>query len=420
LIVFIFGFVISLVSMGRANAGEIQTTILQFQQGRLYFPAGRETLVYPHSEFAVYENDDSLFSGRIEVSELGVSYSRALDIAFDNTVIDKLTAVIQTAAVDSVSAIIIGTVYFNQAPYSPVFPDLFGYFAEPGRTDVFFAESGSAITIRRYISPAEMQLDFESGVLDGYFSYDYPRTCDSGIITVSSPAPYFVALLPNVSTLYNQRGIMTTALYYRVNDDNPGSLFGGDGIIVQTCPTAVMDSCPRLLKYSPVKSQQLLSILKPIKNAVRIGSSEREFQPTATYFADVLWREKIETHLLLGRSAADLYLAPVPIMAESLCLSLEFIRDFIARDTVAGRSVNNNVRLLDNYIKEIKVSESRDRKLEYAARSAELLWQDLGVFTLYRPRVYFTHRENIAGAGFDRNGYMNLRKLIKLRLPGGS
>ena len=402
-----------------AKATELRTNILQYKQGRFYFPAGREVLVYPHCTFSIFNGDDSLLSGRIKVSALGVSYSDPVETVLDSAMLDKLTAVITTADIDSTAAITIGTVYFNQVPYSSMFPDLFGLFGSSDRSEVFFTESGNAIKIKRYLSPAEMKLAFESGAIDGYFSYNYPQSCDTGLMISSAQAPYFVALLPNISTLYNQRGLMTSSLYYRVDDGNLGNLFGGDRAVAQNCPEAMPDSCPRPLPYDLLKGQQLLNVLKPINGPVRIASSEREFQPTAMYFADVLWREKVETRIQVGQTGADIYIAPVPVAADSLWLSLEYIKTFLSRDTIAGRSANKNLQLLNNYINEIKAADSTDRQLEYAKKSAELLWQDIGVFSLYRPRVYFISRQDIGNAVFDKDGYMNLRELVKLRLPNG-
>ncbi len=401
------------------NATELKTNVLQFKKGRFYFPAGREALVYPHCTFSIFNGDDSLLSGRIEVSAQGVSYSDPVEIVLDSAILDKLSAVIATADIDSTAAITIGIVFFNQVPYSSMFPDLFGLFGSSDRSDVFFTEAGNAIKIKRYLTPTEMKLAFESGAIDGYFSYNYPQSCDTGLMITSAQAPYFVALLPNMSTLYNQRGLMTSSLYYRVDDSNLGNLFGGDKAVAQNCPEPRPDSCPRPLPYDMLKGQQLLNVLKPINGPVRIASSEREFQPTAMYFADILWREKVETRLQIGRTGADIYIAPVPVAADSLWLSLEYIKTFLAHDTIAGRSTNKNLQLLNNYIREIKAADSLDRKLEYAKKSAELLWQDIGVFSLYRPRVYFISRQDIGNADFDKGGYSNLRELVKLHIPGG-
>lgn len=414
----ILTIVFALAITTHATAANIETKILQFKDNRFYFAAGREALVYPNCDYVILNGDDSIYSGKIEVSSLGVSYSYPVNPDFGLAHPDGMTAAINTADSDSVSAITLGAVYFNQAPYSPVFPDLFGLYAEPQKTNVFFTESGNAIIIKRYISPAEMQLDFESGVIDGYFSYKSPRNCEPDISIISAPAPYFVALLPNVSTVYNQRGLMTASLYYRMDDGNIGNLFGGDGVTAQNCPMAIADNCPRPLPHDPIRGQQLLNVLKPIDGAVRISSTEREFQPTAMFFTDILWRDKVETRLQLGRSGSDLYIAPVPVKPDSLSLSLEYIAAYLSRDTVSGRTINKNLQLLDNYIKEIKRTPTPDRKLEYAARGAELLWQDMGVFPLYRPRVYFVHRDHIGMAAFNENGQMNLRRLVKLKLPG--
>ncbi len=401
------------------DATELKTNILQYKQGRFYFPAGREALVYPHCSYVLFNGDDSILSGKIEVSALGVSYSDQAGAALDSTILDKLTAVITTADIDSTAAIAIGAVYFSQVPYSSMFPDLFGLFASPKNSAIFFTEAGNAIKIKRYLSLTEMKLAFESGAIDGYFSYNYPQTCDTDMMITSAPAPYFVALLPNISTLYNQRGLMTTSLYYRVDNGNLGNLFGGDKASAQNCPEPMPDSCPRPLPYDMLKGQQLLNVLKPISGPVRIASSDREFQPTAMYFADVLWREKVETRLQIGRGGADIYIAPVPVSTDSLWLSLEYIKTFLSQDTIAGRSANKNIQLLSNYINEIKSADSLNRKLEYVKKSTELLWQDIGVFALYRPKVYFVCRQDIGSVAFNKDGYVNLKELVKLRLPSG-
>ena len=345
-------------------------------------------------------DNDTVAVGTIEFSGPGISYSHPLPNLSDTGNMGSWQTLIDAAEVDSLSPIVLGTT---------------GYI--PNDSTVSSTTTGAPVSTVRYASPLAMQLDLESGKIDGCFSYNRYPTVKRGYDIVSSPAPYYCAIVPGVSEHAQRNSLLTTALYYRFNEDKYSVVFDGDGVTSLNRLCITSGDMPRHYDYDPGRGRTLGRELAHSTRTVSIAVSDHNLEKAALYFSDILSRDRIRTSLADENEKADCALVFVPIDLSDRGLSLRYLYDRLAADTTRGESVNQTIRIVGKYLELEQTtvdSVQTDRFLTLAEQS---LAEDIGVFPLFRPGIYFIARKDLKGYSFDPSGRFDVSGLVKILLP---
>jgi len=390
-----------LISSGLRADNILESSILQFQQERFYFPVGTESLVHKDCQFVILNENDTIHTGNVDESYIGVSYSYPVDSLYDTLQLDNYKVFIQPATIDSLSKIDIGYISPNQISYEG------------------FIDLDYRIKYHRYNNNFEMILDFESGNLDAFYSFSQYHTNLGNTSTISFPAPYYIAIIPNLSSQIYHNGFLTTSLYYRYDPGLMPILFNGDDCQTINCLVYNDKLCSRYYPYDPYRGQVLLKQYRPLPKTITIGITDQSWGKTAEYYADILSRDRIRTVIEKKNEKCDFTLAPVPIYRNKTIKSLRYIHHLLSQDTSKGNDINENLRIIGNYIKSAETAaDTLNLISERFQRLAETgLWDEIGVFPLYQPTIFFTTHKNITGHTTDSTGFIDQNKLYKIILP---
>ena len=377
----------------------LESSILQYQMDRFYFPAGVESLIYKDCRFIIFDESDTVHTGYIEASYLGVSYSYPADSLNDSLEINDYKVFIQPVSVDSLSSIKIGYTSINQIT--------------PG--DSF--EIDDRINYYRYDNNFEMILDFESGMLDAFYSFSQYQTNLENTYTISFPAPFYIAIVPNPSSLINSNGVLTTSLYYRYDPNLMPILFNGDNCQSINCLSWHENRCERYYPYDPYRGQMLLKQYRPLPKRITIGITDQSWDKTAEYYADILSRDRIRTVIENKIDNSDFHMTTVPLNEKDRISSLTFIHSLLCSDTVEGYDINETINIIGDYITSAQNTSDTLINKHYFNLAETALWDEIGVFPLYQPTIFFTAHRNVAGNTFDDDGFIDQNKLYKIILP---
>lgn len=412
-VILIFSLVFSAILAGVLSASEIANPvscrIVQYNQGRLYFSAGEEARIYPHAKFTVLASPmaDTVVTGYIEHSWIGISASFPLDSIQKVTATDDLVALIEPAAVDSSSTITIGT-------------DIAGlrWYVEDS--------SDNRLEVRRYQHHSLMEQDFRSGELDGCLSFRKPRIDSREITVMEQPLPYIAVLIPNIGREANARGLLTTSLYYRFDHARPGLYFEGS-VVPRMClrlthdgTTGKNDAETEIRPYplDPERGRRLIENMtgRPTKVSIYYGSPDLE--RLAHYFGDILARDRFEVEITDHRRAADLYLEFLPLSSDVPATTVYAVQHKLERDSIPGSLANEPLKISAGFADLLESAGSRLEYYSYLDRMSRLLITDLGVFPLFRPTAYFGADRNLQGVRFDPDGYLDITTAVKVIPPG--
>ncbi|MEW6412734.1 MAG: hypothetical protein AB1483_09715 [Candidatus Zixiibacteriota bacterium] len=400
------------------SAAEFESKILQYKHGRIYFDAGEEQLIFPGSRFTLYRDDDSVYSGRIERAFFGISYSAPTFNFSDSSKIDKLRALIQTADIDSVSTIVLCCRDLTASEMiSPVIDSTGALVIRSGK-DPLFAARGNSVRIEP-VDDYVLTSDLAGMTCDGVLSTEpLPEPFSAPDKVVVHDAPFFAALLPNLSKETNRDAYPSTSLYYRfdVRIMWP-AVFGSKTPTPVHRLYAVSGVSPRSYDYDPDKGRQLLSKNHNRPKKITIGVLNSRLQKVAEFFADVLSRDKINVQINQNDTEADLLLTFVPIVWDDPAVSLWYILGLLSTHEPATKAQREALTIAASYVQNSRSAEDAATRFYFCRLADRSLQQDLGVFPLFRPSVYFSPGMNLMEAGFDESGYPNLETLTKLRLP---
>ncbi|MEW5923070.1 MAG: hypothetical protein AB1746_03700 [Candidatus Zixiibacteriota bacterium] len=413
----IFICAVVLLVVGEIQAAQLQSKVLQYKLDRLYFSFGEEAFIFKNGLFILYDGADSILAGKIELSQPGVSYSFPLADSLVIDDMDSLYALIETADIDSVSRIRIG---FDL----PEFQKLNERHNEniPGEIAPalqFLTTAGNILEIAFYESFMEMTMALEAHQIDGFISMNEYRPSNDAVTTTACPAEFFAALLPVISHPVNNRGILSTSMYYRFNEAQSAAYYNGDGARPFNTLYLKDSTGSRFYEYNPERGRKLLNALDKKPKEIAIAVSERTLYKTANYFIDVLNRDRMKCRLEKDRNKNhDIYLDFVTISEDDPVTSLRYIVNVIAADTSAGDPVNTVLRIIDNYIRRGDAMMGTNETAYYYNRAERSLVDDLGVFPLYRPTIYMTSYKYITGFTYDM--YINSRfdEIGRIILPG--
>jgi len=382
---------------------------LQFKLDRLYFDRGREAYIFRNCRFVIYRGIDTIYAGCIEASYPGVSYSYPTDGSLDSLPLTDLHVWLERAPVDTVSPLVIGHV-----GYLPLDPD-----RELIGTDTLgHPLSGNPVVIRTYESTFEMNLAFMSGNLDGALSYRRVGAVDEDARRVTRPAPFFVAMLPNPASELNRGGFLTTSLYYRLDPGRMPLYFDGDRVEPYNRLGAGGEMAERPFPYDPAAGRDLLQSLHVRSRNVQIRSELPQFDKLAGYFADILSRDRFFTSYGGDDTDPDVRLIAVPIYDEILP-SLHYIYDRLIADTTATQRASEVIVIIGGYLDLADAATDPIKRDHYVQLTEIAMRDDLGIFPLFRPTLFFTLRAGLIGEPFSRADYPDLSHITKVKLPQG-
>ncbi len=398
---YLFALLIGFVySSTCAFAAPKSSSILQYSHQRLYFALGSDENVYPDARFIVTSGDDTVVIGRIEFSGPGISYSFPLESALDTVDVHSWKAVIYAADVDSLSPIILGTTGYS-----------------PGNDTTVTADTGSPVTVVTYSSDLAMQLDLDAGNIDGCFSYSRITALRPGYQILSSPAPYYCALVPGIGDHAQRNSLLATALYYRFNEDKYSLAFDGDGLTPVDRLCIAFEDSPRHYRFDPDRGRTLGRELARSTRSISLFVSDHSLEKAALYFSDILSRDRIRTSLADTDGKADCRLVFVPIDVFDKGTSLRSLYDYLVADTSVDQPINQTVRIIGKYLELARTTHDSTQVTRFLAMAEQSLAEDIGVLPLFRPSVYFVARNDIKGYSFNPSGQFELSNLLKIRFP---
>ena len=383
-----------------AIAAPMASRILQYSHQRLYFANGSDDNVYPDARFVVTIGTDTVASGTIEFSGPGISYSYPIENMLDSSEEHSWQAVIEAADVDSLSPIVLGTTGYNPS----------------GDTDII-TETGSPVKVVTYASDLAMQLDLEAGSIDGCFSYDRFPVIKPGYEFASSPAPYYCTIVPGIADHAQRNGLLTTALYYRFNEDKYPLVFDGDGLIPIDRLCIALGDSPRHYRFDPDRGRALGRELAHSTRTISLYMSDHSLEKAALYFSDILSRDRIRTTLADDDGEADCRLIFAPVDVSEKGTSLNFLYQYLIADTSAGDPVNQTVRMVGKYLELVRTTHDSTQAARFLALAEQSMAEDIGVLPLFRPSVYFVARKEIKGYSFGPSGNFEVCRMVKIRFP---
>ncbi len=389
-------FLISSISV---SGQSLDCGILQYKLDRLYFPHGTESDLFKYSPFTVYLNSDSIYAGTLEFSGQGVSYSFPTYNYFDTLNIALFHTILEPAIEDTLTKITIGISEFDM-------PEI----------GICLIDSGSVL-FRQYDSHIRMLLDFEEGFLDGYLSYGTPDTYNKETGIAYSYAPYYAVIMPNLSSGVNYHGLLSTSLYYRFDPSQPYTYFDGNRVIPQDCFYDKDDSCFRAYYYNTEDGRRLLESMRQRPKRISISTSDRVLDITGQLFADILSRDRIRTDFVAASEFADIRLTFIEYDSNQPLTGFNNILDLLAHDTAAGDIINKSLELAAVYLQSARCADHPKKEKHYLEKTERVLKEDLGVFPLFRPTVYFIANRALKGYRFDDDGYLDLTETVRLLLP---
>jgi len=390
----------------------LEAEILQTKMNRIYFSSGVEENIFQDCFYFLIKSDDTLLTGYIEKSYPGISYSFPIDSLSNIIFNDSCTAFIQAAAIDSLIPISIGVL--KSIPYgsSSNFPGLTSKLSPGDSISEATSKYGNIIHTHLYDSETEMLLDFEAGIIDAFISYKSNYMLNQNKILVSTPAPFYVAMIPNISKPVNEKAYLTTSLYYRFNEKRISTLFDGDNVTVQNCLFPCLRKFKRMYEYNPENGRNLLNYLDDKPKKIYIKLENESLEKLGQYFADVLSRDRIKTRFTEDNDKADINLKFV-----SLYDPFYSILTFIESDLLKYKDTNNTFLELLDILEYYKTVTYMTSQIYLPERIQRPLIEDVGVFPLLRPSLHFISNENLKGVQFDIDGNIDISNLRKIILP---
>lgn len=378
-----------------ANADSTDCTILQIKENRIYFNCGTEEMVYPYSDFYLTDGNDTLYSGEIEFSLPGVSVSFADSAGDEITGIETLNIVIERAIPDSSQEMILALppdLYSN--------PDLLGIAADE-RISKIEKQSGS--------------INGESySVIVDYTPYREP---DEHHLAASFPAPFYIAMVPNLGSKKNRKGILPTSLYYHHNSYKAGLVFKGDGIVPYNRHYESTDTFSRKYEYSTIKGEKLFKSRADAKEEIALYVEYSSFTKYAEYFAIFINRYMSRARFTENPSDADIRFLAIPIRPDSIqTASMHFLIKLL-RESDTSAVYDEHLNLAEEYLGFADRSGDSTGRKRYLEMADNILQTDLGVFPLFRPRIYISLRNDLTGTPTIEQNRIDFTNITRLVFP---
>ena len=406
-----------LVTHPSANAQQLECDILQYKLDRLYFSAGDEALVYPGCEFMVLRSGDTIYSGLIDQSYAGISYSQPTFNFTDTIDLDKCIAVIIPAEIDSLSPITLGC-----QETDPIIllltPDSIVRDPSGVKVRLESSDGGRAVTLEQ-MDGYSLTTGLREREFDGFLSIaDFPEHISRNRTVSRCEAPFFAVLIPNLSRESNRDGFLTTSMYYRFDVATVfADLFDDRVPSPMHRLYAVSGHPPRAYPFDPDKGRKLLSKNKGRPNKVSIAIMNRRLKKVGRFFADVLSRDRVRVETVAGNADADMTLAFIPINWQDPLVSLKNVFILLAREKPLSDAALESLAIVQGYLDNALSSHDAATRFHFCRLADRTMQQDLGVFPLFRPTVYVAVGDNMTNIQFDESGYLDIDAIVKLKLP---
>ena len=395
---------IIVVTVSFALAGEHRCDILQYKLDRFYFSAGEEASIFAGSRFVIVCGSDTLFEGGIDASYPGVCYSAVSERNFDADSFDDCAAVIATADIDSGAVINIGLGDIDRLETEIIFPDSFANLVNPIK--LTFDPAGDNIAA-----------SFETGRLDMFVSYDSSHFTVRDANSRSAPAPFFAALVPNPAKAVTAGGMLATSLYYRFSSFYLPFMFDGDRAEPVYSFFKADGTGLRAYPYDTEKGARLFKNIDSPPSTLTLSIGSRSLRKTADFFADILARDRVRVNIVEHDPDADFFIVFVPLETDSVLTGLKFIHRLLSRTEITDRSFNENLTIIGDYLEAAAKATDTAVCFHYCRLADRSLKNDLGVFPLFRPRLFLTSAKRITDCGFDPVGRPLTSGLHKLLRP---
>jgi hypothetical protein len=397
----------------------IEAPILQNRLDRLYFGIGTEAAVYPGCSFHVLCQTDTLARGTIEQSLPGISYSYPLTPPVALPSLEDCHAIVDPARIDSTSPIIIAAPHIlNTLTQTDHLPrDHAGAIDDPATAPM--TSAGNRLILTDTIPFIDAPASLQFGMIDAFLDYRDHTTALPQSNAASSPAPYLAVLLPNLSRPVNREALLTTSLYYRFSAERLSLVFPGDRVLPLNCLLLDNAECPRPYPYDPPRGRRLLSQIDPPVRDLRLGVADPSLQRTGLLFVDVLARDRVSASLLMHDQAteADCRIAWISAPLGDLLTPLQHILRHLTAMNSPHSTHRDVLETVDRYLTAAADAPDSAGRLAYARLAAQRLSADLGVFALFRPRLFFHAQPDIMNITFDRSGRPLFTNLQRLLLP---
>lgn len=383
---FIFISITSLVS-----AGELKTDILQYRNDKLYFAGGKDVLIFKNQHFSVFNKDNQqIYSGKIEQSLEGVSFSSPTELFFDSLSIKDCYAVIETADIDTVSEIKIGF-------------------------DVSNVCSGTKDSTIRLIPFHRDYPDKDVLTLDGLLSYNRIYYINLGN-TKYHPAPCIAFILPNLSKKVNEQKYLSTSLYYRFDNMQLSYLFDGTDPAYESSFINNDSILERTYKYDPERGKRLARNIRNKPDSLIIGS-DPYLKKAADYFADILAQDRFIVTTTDNYKNSDVYIGFAPYLKSDPVKTFEWIVNQLESVDIPDEADKEAIDIIKKHIESYKATDRPESEEYYLKLMDYSLKYDLGVFPLFRPTLYFHYFDNLTNVRFNDNGDLDYDSMRMVSFP---
>jgi hypothetical protein len=399
---------------GQCYAEFVEGNILQTRLRRLYFDVGRESRIFPGNRFILFHKLQQICSGVIEESHLAVSFSQPLTAAIDTSILPELLVLIQAADFDTATSIALGTMGLSDAEARLLWdrPPCNTPATEPCGT-----RSAMGNEIHFYGDVTAWKLRQHD--IDGFFSITRRWSAEADYPVEVRKAPYIAIMLPNLARSANEGGFLTTALYYYYDDRRVSLHFSGDSALAVN--GLVMSDAPRSYPFHRDLGRRSLERVAQSTRRITIAAANADLEKSALYFADVMSQVRIRPTLTGNLpDSADIILTMIPYSDSdpSVC-----IREIVARLSVApvsSVSQREKIEMVRMYLESAERDSTEAGRTRRYHEAGQLLTNDLGVFPLFRPILFFHRRERLAGIEYDGHGRLTTSRLTRLSLPAAN
>lgn len=401
--------------VGSIVGGAIECEIIQFKLDRFYFAAGTERDIFGGNSFEIIYNDSAIYRGIIESSFLGACFSEPTGLTFDSLLFDSCTGLLELPQIDSVTQIELGFLNMNPASILSRATEGNDSVIVPLSDSLLRSSYGNPIVSHRIKA---FHLYYLTDELHGLFSFTAPtNSLLRGGARLSSPAPFFAALIPNLSRNTNESGLLTTSLYYRFSGNNPGRIFAGDSVESFPCGFPCDSGCPRPYPFNPSTGRALLSNIDQRPTSIRMVVADASLTKAADYFADVLSRDRIRVEFVENLNKADLWLGFIPISASDPVSSLRKMIGIATGSRTPIKQMSEGIDLVTQRIVSAAGSDNHEAAYYFCKLADRAMKEDLGIFPLFRPRLFLSTDRMLKNARFDSTGGFLYEGLKLLTLP---
>lgn len=395
------------------SAGQLPKPIDRVAHDRLYFTTGSESLVYSDCPFVIIKKNDTLYSGLIEESILGASYSYPTNHYFDTLNVEKLRAVLTTADIDSLASL---TIHATVPEYIEILELIYGskFSSIRQENNNFLTQNGNPI----HITSTDRQYQYPGNQIihktDLSLSYRLPEDNNHKLL----PAPYIAILLPNPNHSINDKNYLSSSLYYRYDPSKLPFMFESENCREINCLAPLDSGCTRDYAYDVERGRTLLRFLQNSPKEITLAVSHVSLLPAARYFADVLSRDRIQVHIIDELHLADFTIRYIPYLIDDPSVGLEYLTNLLNDIPSQSGQRQEDLRQLNNHLHAVKEVVSDNFRNYYYNLIDYSLKYNFGVFPLFQPTITVTYQPNIkVEQAINNNGIINFSEIIKIRFP---